>query len=179
MKYLLIFFLLVISSLQARAEVTSTELFCTINERLSYMQDVALFKAQKHLPIENIEREKLVLDKAKISAQIRGLDPSHIEDFFKAQIAVAKAIQFRYRADLLSEPSVKKPKDLQKEVRPALLSLDDQIIKQIMVYVKANGSIRPTLFAEFDTAINIKYVTTSDKKLLFAALQKVKLLPAK
>ncbi|MCP3901424.1 MAG: chorismate mutase, partial [Desulfobacteraceae bacterium] len=61
MRYLSIFFLLAISSSQAWAEVTSEELFSTINERLSYMEDVALFKAQKHLPIENIEREKVVL----------------------------------------------------------------------------------------------------------------------
>lgn len=179
MKYSLIFFLLVISSLQARAEVTSAELFSTINERLSYMEDVALFKAQKHLPIENLEREKTVLNQAKMSAHIGGLDPNHIEEFFRAQIAVAKAIQFRYRADLLSEPSVEKPKDLQKEVRPALLSLGDQIIKQIIMYVKIHGSIESALFSEFDAAINIKYVTTSDKKLLFRALQKIKRLPVK
>lgn len=120
-----------------------------------------------------------MLDQAKMSAHIRGLDPNYIEDFFKAQIAVAKAIQFRYRADFLSEPSVEKPKDLQREVRPALLGLGGQIIKQIMAYVKTHGSIKSTLFTEFDTAINIKYVTISDKKLLFRALQKVKLLPVK
>ncbi|MCP3850047.1 MAG: chorismate mutase, partial [Gammaproteobacteria bacterium] len=102
-----------------------------------------------------------------------------IEDFFEAQIAVAKAIQFRYRADLLSEPSDEKPKDLQKEVRPALLDLGDQIIEQIMMYIRTHGSIEPTLFSEFDATINIKYVTTSDKKLLFKALRKVKRLPVK
>ncbi len=179
MKYLLIFFLLIISSLQIRAEAISTELFSTINERLSYMEDVALFKALKHLPIEDIEREKIVIDQAKVSANNKGLSPNHIEDFFKAQIAVAKAIQFRYRADLLSQPSVNKPKDLQRDVRPALLSLGDQIIKQMMLYVTTYGTFKPTQFAEFDAAINIKYVTTSDKQLLYRALQKVKLLPVK
>jgi chorismate mutase len=179
MIYSLVFSLLVIFSLQTRAEVTSAELFSTINERLSYMEDVALFKAQKHLPIENIEREKTVLDKAKMSANIEGLDPDYIEDFFKAQIAVAKAIQFRYRADLLSEPSIEKPRDLQKEVRPALLDLGDRIIKNIVDYVKTHGSIRPTLLSEFNTVISMKYVAASDKKLLFEALQRVKLLPVK
>lgn len=178
MKYALIFFLLMTSSLQTRAEVTSTELFNTINDRLSYMEDVALFKSQKYLSIEDIEREKLVVDRAKISAHNKGLDPSYIEAFFRAQISVAKAIQFRYRADLLSIPSDKKPKDLQKEVRPALLSLGDQIIEQITQYVKVNGSFKPALFAEFDVAINVKYVSTSDKQLLFKALQEVKQLPA-
>lgn len=143
------------------------------------MEHVALFKAQKHLAIENIEREEVVLDQAKLSAHASGLDPSYMEDFFKAQISVAKAIQFRYRADLLSKPSHKNPKDLQKEVRPALLELGDQIIKQTLVYLKVHGSIKATLFAEFDAAIKIKYVTSADKKLLFRALQKVKLLSVK
>ena len=179
MKHSLIAFLLVISSLQASAEVTSTELFNAINERLSYMQDVALFKAQNNISIENIERDNFVLDQAKISAQTEGLDPSQIEDFFKAQIAVAKAIQFRYRADFLSDPSVEKPKDLETEVRPAVLALGNQIIRKIAVYVRMHGPITSSLFAEFNTAINTKYVTTSDKKLLFTALQKVELLPVK
>ncbi len=179
MKCLLIFSLLIILSPQTRAEVTSAELFSTINERLSYMEDVALFKKQQHIPIEDVEREKLVIDRAKKAAHNKGLDPNHIEDFFKAQIAVAKAIQFRYRADLLSLPSFEKPKDLQGEVRPALLNLGDQTIKQMMQYIKTYGSFKPALFSEFDAAINIKYVTTSDKQLLFGTLLKVKQLPVK
>ncbi len=179
MKYLFTFFFLIIHSLHARAEVTSTELFNIINERLSYMDDVALFKAQKLLPIENLKREKTVLNQAKKSAHIQGLDPNHVEEFFSVQIAVAKAIQYRYRADLLSQPSVEKPKDLLKEVRPALLDLGDQIIKHIVEYLKTHGSIKSSLFPEFDTAIKIKYLKTSEKKLLFEALQKVKVLELK
>ena len=131
MRSLCTFFLLLISSPQVWAGVTSQDLFSAINERLSYMEDVALFKAQQHLPIENIERENVVLDKAKMSAFKQGLDPDSIEGFFEAQISVAKAIQFRYRADLLFEPSVEKSKNLQNEVRPLLLELGDQIIKNI------------------------------------------------
>ena len=174
MKYLLLLFPLMIFSLHSRADIESVELFDAINERLSYMEDVALFKAQKHLPIEDMEREKVVIEKAKKAAYDKGLDPHHMEEFFKAQIAVAKAIQYRYRADLLSQAATKEPKDLKAEVRPALLSLGDQIIKKIMLYVKANGSFDAELFAEFDAAINLKYVSTLDKKLLFSTLQKVK-----
>jgi chorismate mutase len=154
LKYLLqikssfVLSILVILSLQIRAEVTSAELFNAINERLSYTEDVALFKAQRYLPIEDIEREKAVLDKAKISANIEGLDPSYVGDFFKAQIATAKAIQFRYRADPLSKPSPEKPRDLQEEVRPALLDLGDKIIKNIVEYLKINGSIKSALLPQ-------------------------------
>ena len=170
--------LLMLFSLCAESEVTSSELFKTINERLGYMEDVALFKARNHLPIEDIEREKIVIEKAKASAHEQGLDPEHIEDFFKAQISVAKAIQFRYRADLLSQPSVREPKDLQKQIRPHLLKLGDQIIQQLVMYIKDYNSFKSMQLADFDAAINVKYVTISDKQVLFRALQKIKFLPA-
>ena len=179
MKDVLVCFLLIMLSLQVRAEVTSTELFSIINERLSYMKDVALFKAQNHRPIEDIDREKIVIDNAKMSALKKGLDPVHVEDFYKAQISVAKAIQYRHRADLLSQSSFQKPKDLQKEVRPALLRLGDQIVHKMMVYIGIYGSFKSTEFSEFDAAITVKYVTASDKQLLFNALQKIKAMPKK
>ena len=168
------FFIFVIISINANAEVTSAELFQTINERLSYMEDVALYKAKNHIPIEDVVRERLVVDKAKASARDIGLEPTHIEDFFKAQISVAKAIQFRFRADLLSQPSAKEPKDLKKEIRPHLLRLGDQSIQKILSYVKKHGSFKQISFSEFEAAIKVRYVTVSDKKLLFRALLKIK-----
>jgi chorismate mutase len=176
MKKILLLVILVIFSHQATAEVISFELFKAINQRLAYMEDVALFKAHHHLAIEDIEREKIVIDKAKTSAYEKGLDPDSVEEFFKAQISVAKAIQFRYRADLLSQPSSQEPKDLQREIRPHLLSLGDQIIQQMAGYLEAHGSFKPTGFADFDAALTVGYVTVSDKQLLFRALQKVELL---
>jgi len=175
--FLLIIVLLIIASFQVRAETLSNELFVTINQRLSYMEDVALYKAKNNRAIEDVEREKIVIDKAKLSAQEKGLDPTSVEAFFKAQISVAKAIQFRYRADLLSQPSSQEPKDLKTEVRPHLLRLGDQIVQQMMMNVKTNGSFNDTQFSEFDAAIKVGYVTLLDKQLLFKALQKVKYLP--
>ena len=137
----------------------------------------ALFKAENHRSIEDVEREKIVVEKAKASAQGKGLDPHSVEYFFKAQISVAKAIQFRYRADFLSQPPKSKPKDLQQEVRPALIRLGDQIIQKMVMYIKAHGSFKLIRFSEFDAAINEKHVSLLDKQLLFSALQKVKELP--
>ena len=177
MKIILLFFSFIIFSLEVSADVTSVELFRTINKRLSHMEEVALFKAQNHLPIEDIEQEKIVIQRAIVSARDKGLDPDSIEDFFKAQISVAKAVQLRYRADLRSRPSSIEPKDLQKEVRPCLLRLGDQIIQQMIMYIKTHGSFKPTQFADFDSDVNVKYVTASDKQLLFNALLKVRHLP--
>ena len=166
---------LLLLSHQASADMMPTELFLAINERLGYMEDVALFKAQNHLAIEDVEREKIVIDKAKRAAQAKGLDPDSVEDFFKAQIAVAKAIQFRYRADLLSQPSSRNPRDLKQEVRPQLIRLGDQIIRQMAMYLDAHGAFKPAAFADFEAALTVNYVTTPDKRLLFDALLSVKL----
>jgi len=175
MKKILLVCLLSLFSLQARADITNSELFKTINDRLSYMEDVALFKAKNHLPIEDIQREAVVIEKATLSAGERGVDPESVKDFFNAQIAVAKAIQYRYRADLLSRPCSRQPLDLNKEVRPALIRLGDQLMVQMVAFCKRHGKYQPTSFAEFDKAITIKYVTTADKQLLLNALLKVKL----
>jgi chorismate mutase len=174
MKNIFLVCLLSIVSLQVNAEVTSAQLFRTINQRLGYMEDVALFKAQNHLPIEDIQRENVVIEKAKVFASEQGLDPESVEDFFQAQIVVAKAIQYRYRADLLSQPSVRLPRDLQKEVRPALIRLGNQIIEQMAAYCNDHDEFQQTQLPEFNEAITVKYVTETDKQLLFKALLKVK-----
>lgn len=44
-----------------------------INERLSYMKDVAGYKAEQHLPIEDLTQEKKVLDQSLSEADSLGL----------------------------------------------------------------------------------------------------------
>lgn len=158
---------------QTLANVKTAELFSTINQRLSYMEDVALYKAIHHLPIEDVEREKVVLEKSKSKAASVGLDPQRIEGFFQAQIAVAKAIQYRHRADFLSTPRTRLPRDLKKEVRPALIKLGGQLIQRMMGYIEEHGAIQPEDFDLFDKAITIRFVTPADKRLLFNALLQV------
>lgn len=160
-----------------KTEGSSNEVFNIINERLSYMEDVALFKAQRHLPIEDMERENLVVNEAIISAQNSGLSLTHMESFIRAQISVAKAVQYRHRADFLSNTTQRKPRDLQKVVRPLLLHLNDKLIEQLVVYLKSYGSFNVDQYNEFEKAINVKHVTISDKQLIFRALQNVVMMP--
>lgn len=174
MRIIFFAFLLSIFALPTNADVTSIELFRTINERLSYMEDVVLFKIKNHLPIEDIQRENVVIDNAKVFATEQGFDSEIVEDFFHAQISVAKAIQYRYRADLLSQPSFRQQRDLQKEVRPALIRLGNQIIEQMAVYCRNHGGFQEAQFDEFSGAITVRYVTEADKQLLFRALLRVK-----
>ena len=52
-----------------------------ISERLSYMEDVGAYKAQNKIPVEDVEREKIVLSKAKELAAAHGLDHNSMERF--------------------------------------------------------------------------------------------------
>jgi len=156
------------------AEVTSGEIFRTINERLSYMEDVALYKALNYLAIEDVQREKIVINNAIQRAHEHGFKQDVVKAFFSAQISVAKAIQYRYRADLLSKSIKRQPLDLQKEVRPALIRLGNQLIQQMDTYCKNQGRFKQNQFFEFNQAITVNYLTTLDKQQLFNALLEVR-----
>lgn len=156
------------------AHASPQDLFNTINQRLSYMEDVALFKAMNQQAIEDPSREGMVVDKAKAAAAKKGLKPEQVEHFFKAQVSVAKAIQYRHRADWLSQPAAHLPRDLQTIIRPALITLGASITQQIADYVNQNGAFTPDDFNSFNKAITTKYVSAGDKQLLFSALMEIR-----
>ncbi|KUI99231.1 chorismate mutase [Vibrio sp. MEBiC08052] len=157
------------------AAPTPAEIFSTINQRLSYMEDVALYKAIHRKPIEDIEREVVVIDKASQSAAQKGLDKQSVVGFFKAQISAAKAIQYRYRADLLSQPTAAQPRDLKTVIRPALIKLGNQINTDIAAYLRDGGHFTASDYATFKTTLNSKYLIDADKKALFQALTQIRL----
>ncbi|MDU6286985.1 MAG: chorismate mutase, partial [Acinetobacter sp.] len=109
-----------------------------VNERLSYMKDVAGYKAEQHLPIEDLTQEKKVLDQSLSEAESFGLNSETVKPFIVTQMNVAKAIQYRYRADWLSSPESNwKPQDL-AEVRLKISSLNTELLKNIAVELKRN-----------------------------------------
>ncbi|CAJ0995199.1 Secreted chorismate mutase [Sodalis praecaptivus] len=75
-----------------------------MNQRLSYMKDVAGYKASHHLAIEDLPQEARVLSASVAEAETLGLNGDSIKPFIQAQMDAAKAIQYRYRADWLSKP---------------------------------------------------------------------------
>jgi chorismate mutase len=60
---------------------SESSLFQAIDERLGYIKDVAAYKAQNQIPVEDVGREKIVLSNAKELAAIHGLDPDSMERF--------------------------------------------------------------------------------------------------
>jgi len=145
-------------------------LFKVINQRLGYMQDVALFKAQNQLAIENLPREKVVLDAAVKNATTAGLNARQVRGFFRAQINAAKAIQYRYRAKLLTDPVEKLPPDLNGHIRPALIKLGDKIIRSMTAHIKQFGSFEKSQKELFFAIVNNQLLSSSDKQKLFNGL---------
>ena len=149
-------------------------LFILINQRLQFMPDVALYKAQNNLAIEHLEREQNVLKAAIASSKKQGLQAQSVKQFFQSQMDVAKAIQYRYRADLLSDPIEKPAPDLNKSIRPALIKLGDEIIVEMGRHINKYGKIDPSLNKLFDNSINHQYISKRDKQLLFQGLTKIR-----
>lgn len=177
-KTLLFILLLSFKQLSAADAPTADEIFSVINERLSYMEDIAIFKTYEHLPVEDLQRERKLLDNMQTIALQQGLDPSSIEQFFMAQIAVAKAIQHRYRAEWQTNRPSRKPLDLKTQIRPALIHLGEKMIKQMAKYCSVFGGFKSEQFNAFETAITIENVTESEKRILFNALLKVRMAVA-
>ena len=158
-------------------EAKKDQVFDLIAQRLAYMEDVARYKVKNDLPIDDAKREEIVVENAKSSASEVGLNPTSIEGFFKAQIAAAKAIQYRARAQwIVKEAEIDEPtKDLDTEIRPALLILGEEIIDALKLYLELEIGFEDSLFSEFSKKVSNPHLSETHKRLLFKALQEVKL----
>ncbi|MBF6636001.1 chorismate mutase [Rouxiella silvae] len=145
-----------------------------INERLSYMKDVASSKAENHQPVEVLAQEDKVLTATQKTAESLGLDPESIKPFIVAQMSAAKAIQYRYRADWLAAPETDwKPRPLE-QIRNDIAGLSTRILQRLAVELKANGHISPNNQAEFIAQLDQKNLSEADKIQLFKTLEQVR-----
>lgn len=110
-------------------------LFQLVNERLVLMKEVAAYKFANGIEIENRSRETVVLQRAMQSAERYQLDPESVETFFRLQIKVAKVVQqgwinywIAQGFDHTQDAGIT---DLNAEIRPKLINLGDQIIRQL------------------------------------------------
>ena len=117
----------------SHADSCATDVFRLINKRLSFMKDVAIYKAKNGKAVEDRAREEVVIENAKERALQAGVDPNSIEEFFRTQISAAKVIQYRYLANwmLSSKLPQSEPRDLITVVRPELIRLGKEIVAAI------------------------------------------------
>ncbi len=149
----------------------ATALFDLINRRLSYMEDVALYKAQRNLPIEDKEREAVVIANTAQSAATSGIEVASAEHFFGTQIEVAKFIQ-RQVLEMHSAQQIETatPRDLSEEIRPELNELGDTMLELTSDYLKRYGHVTVDQRGLFDQQIDNEYLQADQKEVLFDAL---------
>lgn len=109
--------------------------------RMAFMPLVAGAKAKLNAPIEDLPREKIVLDSAAQSARKVGLPEAATHDFFALQIELSKAVQRR-----MSEPSTL---DLAQQIRPALNELGDRILVA-MAEARRAGQLGPSSLSDLE-----------------------------
>ncbi|WP_249332043.1 gamma subclass chorismate mutase AroQ [Pseudoalteromonas rubra] len=148
-------------------------LFSHINQRLAKMQSVALFKAHKHRPVEDLPREAVVLSKALEQARQQCLDTASVEAFFQAQMDAAKAIQYRYRAQWLAEGVPAKDADL-VQLRKTLNQLGAAILEVLTHHIAQHGNLTSELGPMFNAELVTANLSKHDKRKLYDALKNVR-----
>lgn len=121
--------LFMLPALLLTLSASAEDLTQLVEQRLGYMKDVAAYKWQHKLAIENVEREAVVLDAALNQALRFGLTADSSHHFFSVQISAAKEIQGywfqQWQSHANSAPE--QAASLKHEIRPALLSLGEAI----------------------------------------------------
>lgn len=149
------------------------DLALLINQRLSYMKDVAGYKAIHHLAIEDLSQEAKVLAGSMVVAEKLGLDGESVKPLIQAQMDAAKAIQYRYRADWLSVPEKDWQPEPLEQVRSKISSLNTDILTDISTKLK-NGYLFSDKIS-FMKALDQAKLKDSDKEGLWNSLEKITL----
>jgi len=106
-------------------------LVALMGERLKLMPDVARYKWNNHLAIEDLPREKAILDELVVQATQAGVPEETARKFFAAQMDAAKLVQqgltSKWRdADQGEIPDVP---DLKADIRPALDAMTPKMLE--------------------------------------------------
>ncbi len=130
------------------------------------MQDVAAYKWRNGLPVEDAERETVVLAAAREQALNAGLRADNAEAFFRVQIEAAKDVQ-RFWFDRWSRAgSPAEAPDLNAHIRPRLLELGDRILSML-------GRTTGHDAVAFAALVQVAGLGDGRRDELFAALRRV------
>ena len=151
-----------------------------LDQRLSYMKDVAAYKWVNSQPIEDLERERIILEKSLSKAGQYQLDMVSTRSFFELQIELAKGVQEFWFAEWQQNGfAADKFQDLNTEVRPALVLLGDDILQQInqMALWERSAAEVAHMRHLFFQELRTKGVTLREKMCLFDAVIRISKLP--
>ncbi|AVI67737.1 chorismate mutase [Shewanella sp. WE21] len=177
MKSKILFLLSFISPISSNASDESLSFL--INQRFSYMKDVAAYKAAHHIEIEDLEQEEKILLHTQDLARTIGLDASSITPFIKAQMDVSKAIQYRYLADWLTNPEPQFRALPLASVRVEIMDISNRIINNIAIDIMKEGQLDNKKMENLLTELNHAQLESHDKVYLYETLLKIRALEPK
>lgn len=151
----------------------NVEVASLINERLSYMKDVAGYKANNHLAIEDLRQEIKVLSSSVVEAEKLGLEGESVKPFIQAQMDAAKAIQYRYRADWLSVPENGWQPEPLEQVRSKISILSTEILRDVSTRLTKGDLL--TDKTAFIKELNQAHLKDSDKERLWSSIKQITL----
>ncbi len=167
-----------------------------IAERLSLMTEVAAWKRANEVPVEDLPREKIVLESARIDAAALGLDPGSVGPFIQEQMDSAKEVQnclikrwdaAQKKADELaeieSEWGERKPQGLAPEVaedalekvRPRLVALNASLMSTIKATLATGATYGDAEdLKAFDEIVAVDCLSRGRRAGIYKALRLVK-----
>ena len=151
---------------------TAEPLLQSINQRLALMRDVAAYKWIHKLPIEDLAREKVVVDAASKGALQRGINPNSSNLFFRVQISAAKEIQEYWFSQWSNDNAPGVAPDLIGEVRPQLIQLGDTILARLSIALEIHDE---NLAGNLD----VEGLSEGTRQALFDALENIRLYPSR
>lgn len=112
---------------------TVDRLLGLIKERLDVAPEVARTKWNTKAPIEDLPREKQIIDGVAKGASEYGLDPQAAAAFFTGQIEASKVVQKALHAEWTAkgQPPFAKVADLGKDIRPVLDRLTPAMMRAL------------------------------------------------
>src|SRR6516165_6702286 len=118
----------------------------TSARRILIAEQVALAKWDSGAPVEDTSREDHVIGSATQAGESRGLDPTSVSNFFRAQIEANKLVQYSLLADWRREGRAPDhtPVDLATTIRRELDEVDKALIAELAEskVIRARASCR-------------------------------------
>jgi cyclohexadienyl dehydratase len=152
--------------------------FALIDQRLALMRDVAAHKWHNGMPIEDLEREALVVDQAVGSALRHGLTVGSSRAFFAAQIEAAKEIQRHWFDVWQSGPPPAVAPDLDVDLRPELLRLGSAIVDAAAKRLAAPSQpAQPQSAPPGPAAVHVEGLSADTRRALLTAARALELYP--
>jgi cyclohexadienyl dehydratase len=154
------------------------DLVALLARRLELMPQVAAHKWRHGQPIDDPEREAVVIAEAAELALRHGLEPETVATLFRAQIDAAKAVQAywieAWRGDRAEPPAAA---DLAAEIRPELSRLGESIVAAAAVESRT-GAAHPFRSAPASSPLgHIAGLDDAHRDALMAAARAVRAFP--